>query len=73
MEFFYHRSRDVIALLEVNARIPKSDSPIFDKVERVPHREVVLDLALAKRPDDPARRGRFRYAAKFTPRLLGFR
>jgi hypothetical protein len=55
----------------VNARISKSHSPIFDKVEGVPHKEVMLDVALGKRPDYPARLGRFRYAAKFMPRLYG--
>ncbi|SDL69493.1 ATP-grasp domain-containing protein [Aliiruegeria lutimaris] len=72
MEFFYDRARDAISLLEVNVRISKSHSPIFDKVEGVPHNEVMLDVALGKRPDYPARHGRFRYAAKFMPRLYGF-
>jgi len=71
MEFFYREARDSISLLEINARISKSHSPIFDKVEGVPHKEVMLDVALGKRPDYPARRGRFRYAAKFMPRLYG--
>lgn len=46
-------------------------SPIFDKVEGVPHKEVMLDVALGMKPDYPARRGRFKYAAKFMPRLYG--
>jgi len=71
VEFFYHAARDAISLLEVNARISKSHSPLFDKVEGVPHKEVMLDVALGKRPDYPARLGRFRYAAKFMPRLYG--
>ena len=71
MEFFYHEGSDAISLLEINARISKSHSPIFDKVEGVPHKEVMLDVALGKRPDYPARRGAFRYAAKFMPRLYG--
>lgn len=71
MEFFYHENRGAISLLEVNARISKSHSPLFDKVEGVPHKEVMLDVALGKKPDFPARRGRFRYAAKFMPRIYG--
>ncbi len=71
MEFFYHERRDAISLLETNARISKSHSPIFDKVEGVPHKEVMLDVALGKRPEYPARRGKYRYAAKFMPRLYG--
>ncbi len=69
VEFFFDETRDRISLLEVNARISKSHSPLFDKVEGVPHKEVMLDVALGKRPDYPARRGQFRYAAKFMPRL----
>jgi len=71
MEFFFHESRDAISLLEVNARISKSHSPLFDKVEGVPHKEVMLDVALGRKPDYPARRGAFRFAAKFMPRLYG--
>jgi len=71
MEFFYREADDRILLLEINARISKSHSPLFDKVEGVPHKEVMIDVALGKRPDYPARRGRFRYAAKFMPRLYG--
>jgi biotin carboxylase len=71
MEFFYRESDDSIALLEINARISKSHSPLFDNVEGVPHNEVMIDIALGKRPDYPAKRGRFRYAAKFMPRLYG--
>jgi len=73
MEFFYHEKRDAISLLEVNVRISKSHSPLFDKVEGVPHKEVMLDVALGRKPDFPARRGRFRYAAKFMPRIYGDR
>lgn len=73
MEFYYHEEDDSLALLEINARISKSHSPIFDKVEGVPHKEVMIDVALGRRPDYPARRGRFAYAAKFMPRLYGER
>jgi biotin carboxylase len=71
MEFFYDERTRTLSLLEINARISKSHSPLFDKVEGVPHKEVMLDVALGKRPNYPARRGRFRYAAKFMPRLYG--
>ncbi len=71
MEFYYDEARDRMTLLEINARISKSHSPLFDKVEGVPHKEVMIDVALGKRPDYPARRGRSRYAVKFMPRLYG--
>jgi len=71
MEFFYHSGEDSLSLLEINCRISKSHSPIFDKVEGVPHKEVMIDVALGRKPDYPARQGKFRYAAKFMPRLYG--
>lgn len=71
VEFFHHERRDAISLLEINTRISKSHSPLFEKVEGVPHKEVMLDVALGRKPDYPARRGQFRYAAKFMPRLYG--
>lgn len=71
IEYFYHEEEDSLSLLEINARISKSHSPIFDMVEGVPHKEVMLDVALGRKPDYPARRGEFRYAAKFMPRLYG--
>jgi biotin carboxylase len=71
MEFFYDEAAGSLWLLEINARISKSHSPLFDKVEGVPHKEVMIDVALGKRPDYPARRGRFGCAAKFMPRLYG--
>jgi hypothetical protein len=71
LEFFYEKPSGRISLLEINARISKSHSPLFDKVEGVPHKEVMIDVALGKRPDFPAERGRFHHAAKFMPRLYG--
>jgi len=71
MEFFYHSGDDSLSLLEINVRISKSHSPLFDKVEGVPHKEVMIDVALGRKPDYPARRGPFRYAAKYMPRLYG--
>jgi biotin carboxylase len=71
LEFFYEKARNRLSLLEINARISKSHSPLFDKVEGVPHNEVMIDVALGRRPGFPAGRGRFRHAAKFMPRLYG--
>lgn len=72
MEFFYEGKRDRIWLLEINARISKSHSPLFDKVEGAPHKEVMIDVALGRCPDYPLRQGRFRHAAKFMPRVYGY-
>jgi biotin carboxylase len=65
MEFFWDRRSDRIWALEINARISKSHSPLFEKVEGVPHKEVMIDVALGKRPEYPLGQGRFRHAAKF--------
>lgn len=71
IEFFYDADTDRIWLLEINARISKSHSPLFEKVDGVPHKEVMIDIALGRRPEAPDRQGRFRYAAKYMPRLYG--
>ncbi len=69
IEFYHHEKDDSIHLLEINARISKSHSPLFNKVEGVPHKEVMLDVALGKRPDYPTRNGDYQFAAKFMPRI----
>lgn len=71
IEYFYHEEDDSLSLLEINARISKSHSPIFDMVEGVPHKEVMIDVALGRKPDYPARRGAYAVAAKFMPRVYG--
>jgi hypothetical protein len=38
---------------------------VFEKVEGVPHKEVMIDVALGRRPEYPLGLGRFRHAAKF--------
>jgi hypothetical protein len=65
IEFFWNSSTDRIRVLEINARISKSHSPLFDKVEGVPHNEVMIDVALGRRPEYPLGLGPFRHAAKF--------
>jgi hypothetical protein len=71
MEFFWNRRTDCIWVLEINARISKSHSPLFEMVEGVPHKQVMIDIALGRRPDYPFGRGRFRHAAKFMLRRYG--
>ncbi|QBR85288.1 ATP-grasp domain-containing protein [Legionella israelensis] len=71
IEFFYDPDSGRISLLEINARISKSHSPLFQKVDGVAHNEIMIDVALGKRPSFPFRQGRFKFAAKFMPRLYG--
>lgn len=65
MEFFWNRRADRIWVLEINARISKSHSPLFEKVEGVPHKQVMVDVALGQQPEYPLGLGRFRHAAKY--------
>ncbi len=71
IEFYHDARHDRLWLLEINVRISKSHSPLFEKVTGVPHNEVMLDLALGREPDYPPADVRYRHAAKFMPRLYG--
>ena len=65
MEFFWEARTNRIRALEINARISKSHSPLFEKVEGVPHKEVMIDVALGRRPEYPLAQGQYSHAAKF--------
>lgn len=69
IEFYWDGGADRIWLLEVNTRISKSHCPLFREVDGISHHQVMLDLALGRRPDFPQRRGRYRHAAKFMWRV----
>lgn len=65
IEFFYDEHQDKIWLLEINPRISQSHCDLFEKVDGASHHEVMIDLALGKKPDFPHRQGAFGHAAKF--------
>ncbi|NIR30456.1 MAG: ATP-grasp domain-containing protein [Gammaproteobacteria bacterium] len=65
MEFYWNARTDTIALLEINARISKSHCPLFWMVDGRSHQEVMIDVALGRRPAFPRRQGEHRLAAKF--------
>jgi len=69
IEFYWDQAEDRIALLEINARISKSHCPLFEKVDGVPHLQVMVDVALGRRPDFPHREGAHRIAGKFMWRV----
>jgi hypothetical protein len=71
VEFFHDTANDRLWLLEMNVRISKSHSPLFERVTGVPHFEVMLDLALGLAPSYPPDLGEYRVAAKFMPRIYG--
>ncbi|MGP0591812.1 ATP-grasp domain-containing protein [Nitrospira sp. T9] len=64
MEFFYDESNDRLWVLEINPRISQSHCEIFRKVDGASHFEVMIDLALGKKPGFPHRQGEFGCAAK---------
>lgn len=65
IEFFWDENSDHIRLLEINPRISKSHTPLFYLVDGCYHHQVMLDLALQRKPDFPQRQGDYAYAAKF--------
>ena len=71
IEFFYDEHHDRISVLEINPRISQSHCDLFEKVDGASHHEVMIDLALGKKPDFPKRQGPFKCAAKFFIRHHG--
>lgn len=65
MEFFWDAACDRIALLEINPRISQSHGDLFHKVDGVPHHQVMVELALGRRPRRSPGAGPFRCAGKF--------
>jgi len=65
IEFYWEEDSDRIWLLEINCRISKSHAPLFQMVDGCYHHQVMIDLALGRKPAMPHREGRFRCAAKF--------
>ncbi|NVK42816.1 MAG: ATP-grasp domain-containing protein [Oceanospirillaceae bacterium] len=65
IEFYWDRRRDRVWLLEINNRISKSHCPLFRHVDGRSHHQIMIDLALGRKPDFPHRQGHYRYAAKF--------
>jgi biotin carboxylase len=65
IEFYWDEAQDSLFLLEINARISKSHCPLFFKVDGAYHHQVMVEIALGRRPEFPHRQGRHRMAAKF--------
>lgn len=70
IEFYWNPETGSIRLLEINARISKSHSPLFLMVDGVPNQKAVLDLALGRRPAFPYRDGDFLLSGKFMLRYF---
>jgi biotin carboxylase len=65
VEFYWNEAQDSIHLLQVNTRISKSHAPLFQSVDGASHHQVMLEVALGRRPAFPHRQGRYKKAAKF--------
>ncbi|MFP4612867.1 MAG: ATP-grasp domain-containing protein [Spirochaetaceae bacterium] len=70
MEFFYNQTQDHIYLLEVNPRISQSHVDMFQKVHGYSHQQVMIDIALGRRPAPMERSGPYRVAANFMIRVF---
>ncbi len=70
IEFYWDPDSDRIRVLEINARISKSHSPLFLMVDGATNQKVPLHLALGRKPDFPHRQGEFDLAAKFMLRYF---
>ncbi len=70
IEFFWNPDDDRLHLLEINARISRSHSPLFLMVDGATNQKIPLDLALGRRPAFPRRAGAYRVAAKFMVRYF---
>jgi len=70
VEFYWDENSGRIWLLEINARISKSHSPLFKLVDGETHQKVAIDLALGRKPAMPHRQGPYRIAGKFMMRVF---
>ena len=65
VEFFWDEPDDRVWLLEVNTRIAQHHSDLFEKVDGASNHQVMLDVALGRRPRMPHREGPFACAAVY--------
>lgn len=64
IEFFYDRRKDKLWLLEINTRISQSHCELFRRVDGQLSHQIVVDIALGRRPQMPKRQGKFKVAGK---------
>ncbi len=65
IEFFYNENTGEIKLLEINPRMSQSHADMFEKVHGMSHHEVMLNLALDRKPVKLDKKGEFRVASHF--------
>ena len=70
IEFFYSQTDDHIYLLEINPRISQAHVDMFSKIHGYSHQQVMVDIALGRRPAPMERKGQYQVAANFMLRVF---
>ncbi len=70
IEFFYNENENKIYLLEINPRMSQSHATMFEHIHGISHHEIMLNLALARRPAPLEYEGEFQIAAHFMHRAF---
>ncbi len=65
VEFFWERRHDQLWLVEINPRLSLSHCELFELVDGQSNAQVMIDLALGRRPSPPTGEGEARCAGKF--------
>lgn len=63
IEFFWNPDTDAVQLLEINSRHSQSHADLFAHVDGFSNHEILINLALDRRPELPRGRGHFPLAA----------
>lgn len=70
VEFFYNEKENKIYLLEINPRMSQSHATMFENIHGISHHEVMLNLALNRRPEPLEYEGKHQVAAHFMHRTF---
>ncbi len=70
IEFMYNADLDTINIIEINPRMCSQFADLFERVDGMNTYEILLDLAVGKKPELLHRRGTFAIAASFLLRIF---
>lgn len=65
IEFFFNENTGEINLLEINPRMSQSHGDMFEKVHGMSHHEIMLNIALGRKPVKLDKKGEYKVAAHF--------
>ena len=65
IEYFYNEKTGEINLLEINPRMSQSHGDMFEKVHGLSHHEIMLNIALGRKPVKLDKKGDFKVASHF--------